>query len=187
MIKLENVTKIYKGEMVALRDASVDIDKGEKVRFGRITVIGNTRTRDKVIRRELRVYEGEFYSSSALERSKMLVTRLGFFETVDIQTTRGDTEDTMNVVVEVKEKPTGTFQIGAGFSSIESFVAQAQIAQNNLFGRGQNLSLQATLSRIRTIANLRFADIPSPARFDDREVLPQRAKRQRPRHLAIQP
>lgn len=139
-------------------DLTIDIDKGGKVRFGRIQVVGNTRTRDKVIRRELRIYEGEYYASSAIERSKRLVNRLGFFETVDIQTTRGDDDATMNVVVEVKEKPTGTFQIGAGFSSIESFVGQAQIAQNNLFGRGQNLSLQATLSRIRTIANIRFAD-----------------------------
>jgi outer membrane protein insertion porin family len=64
----------------------------------------------------------------------------------------------MDVLVEVKEKPTGTFQVGAGFSSLESFIAQAQIAQNNLFGRGQSLSLQAQISKIRTIANVRFAD-----------------------------
>lgn len=139
-------------------ELSIDIDKGHKVRFGRIQIVGNTRTRDKVIRRELRIYEGEYYSSTDLQRSQRLVNRLGFFETVDLQTSRGDSEELMNVVVEVKEKPTGTFQIGAGFSSIENFVGQAQIAQNNLFGHGQNLSLQATLSSIRTIANLRFAD-----------------------------
>ena len=139
-------------------DLSVDIDRGHKVRIGRIKVVGNTRTRDKVIRREMRIYEGEYYSSSGLKRSKNLVTRLGFFETVEITTSRGAEESTMDVVVEVKEKPTGTFQIGAGFSSIESFVAQAQVAQNNLFGRGQSLSLQATLSKIRTIANIRFSD-----------------------------
>ena len=139
-------------------DLSVDIAKGNKVRIGRIRVQGNTRTRDKVIRREMRIYEGEYYSSSGLKRSERLITRLGFFETVNITTSRGADEGTMDVVVDVKEKPTGTFQIGAGFSSIESFVAQAQIAQNNLFGRGQSLSLQATLSSIRTIANVRFAD-----------------------------
>jgi outer membrane protein insertion porin family len=135
-----------------------EIDKGEKVRFGRINVVGNTRTRDKVIRRELRIYEGEYYTSTGIKRSKALVTRLGFFETVDITTKRGAAPDTMDVVVEVKEKPTGTFQVGAGFSSLESFIAQAQIAQNNLFGRGQSLSLQAQISKIRTIANVRFAD-----------------------------
>ena len=146
------------GKIVGL---TIDIDKGKKVRFGRIRVVGNTRTRDKVIRRQLRIYEGEYYSSAGIERSQRLITRLGFFEDqggVEIRTMRGDTDDTMDVMVEVKEKPTGTFQIGAGFISVESFVAQAQIAQNNLFGRGQSLSLQATLSQLRTIAQIRFAD-----------------------------
>ena len=135
-----------------------EIEKGKKVRFGRITVVGNSRTRDKVIRREMRIYEGEFYSSSGLRRSKQLIQRLGYFETVELNTSRGAADDLMDVVVEVKEKPTGTFQVGAGFSSAESFIAQAQVAQNNLFGRGQTLSLQATLSKIRTIANVQFAD-----------------------------
>lgn len=139
-------------------DLTLEIDKGPKVRFGRILIVGNTRTRDKVIRRELRIYEGEYYSSTGLRRSEILINRLGFFETVNITTRRGAAPDTMDVIIEVKEKPTGTFQVGAGFSSIESFIAQAQIAQNNLFGRGQSLSLQAQLSKIRTIANLRFAD-----------------------------
>lgn len=137
---------------------TINIEKGEKVRFGRITVVGNTRTRDKVIRREMRIYEGEFYSSTGIKRSKALITRLGYFETVEITTRPNRDGNTMDVVVDVKEKPTGTFQVGAGFSSIESFVAQAQIAQDNLFGRGQNLSFQATLSRLRSIVNLRFAD-----------------------------
>lgn len=149
-------------------DLDLAVSPGKKVRFGRIRVVGNTRTRDKVIRRELRIYEGEYYSSTGINRSKRQVTRLGYFESVDLQTQRGATDATMDVLVEVKEKPTGTFQIGAGFSSIESFVAQAQIAQNNLFGRGQSLSLQATLSKIRTIANIRFADdyfLDSQVRF----------------------
>ena len=144
------------------------ISKGDKVRFGRISMVGNTRTRDKVIRRELRIYEGEYYSSSGLRRSRMLINRLGYFETVEINTRRGASDDTMDVLIEVTEKPTGTFQVGAGFSSIESFVAQAQISQENLLGRGQSLALQATLSKIRTIANIRFADdyfLDSKVRF----------------------
>jgi len=170
---LDAVGKVYKDEGYAYVELvpqtmvneeskvvgiTLDINQGKKVRFGRIRVVGNTRTRDKVIRRQMRIYEGEYYSSAGLERSERLITRLGFFETVELRTARGDTDDTMDVVVEVKEKATGTFQIGAGFSSIESFVAQAQIAQNNLFGRGQSLSLQATLSQLRTIAQIRFSD-----------------------------
>ncbi len=137
---------------------TISVQKGEKVRIGRISMVGNTRTRDKVIRREMRLYEGEYYSSSGLKRSERLINRLGFFETVTIRTMRGADDGLMDIVVEVKEKPTGTFQIGAGFSSIESFVAQAQISQNNLFGRGQTLSLQAQLSSLRSIANVQFAD-----------------------------
>lgn len=137
---------------------NLSIQKGKKVKFGRITVVGNDRTRDKVIRRELRIYEGDWYSSTGIKRSKARVTRLGYFETVEITTSPSDRDDRIDVVVEVKEKPTGTFQIGAGFSSIESFVAQAQVSENNLFGRGQTLSLQAQLSSIRQIINLRFSD-----------------------------
>lgn len=170
---IDRVGELYKDEGYAYVNVSPDtrvdedgrvvslvisVQKGEKVRIGRISMVGNSRTRDKVIRREMRLYEGEYYSSSGLKRSERLINRLGFFETVNIRSMRGASEDLMDIVVEVKEKPTGTFQIGAGFSSIESFVAQAQISQNNLFGRGQTLSLQAQLSSLRSIANVQFAD-----------------------------
>ena len=134
------------------------IDKGEKVKFGQIKVIGNRTTRDKVIRRELRIYEGEQYSSSQLKRSKTRVTRLGYFETVEFNTSRGIDDGTMDVVIEVKEKPTGAFNAGAGFSSVEGLVGQASISKENLFGRGQSVSLQAQLSKLHAMANLRFAD-----------------------------
>ncbi len=151
-------------------DLTIDIQKGKKVRIERIRIVGNQKTRDKVIRRELRIYEGEYFSSSGLRRSERLVNRLGFFEPggVVFRTSRGSRDDLMEVVIEVKEKSTGTFQVGAGFSTLENFVAQAQISQNNLFGRGQSLSLQATISSIRSIANVRFADdyfLDSKVRF----------------------
>ena len=139
-------------------DVNFNIKRGEKVRIGRIEIVGNERTRDKVIRREVRLYEGEYYSTTALERSERLINRLGYFEpgSVKLRTKRGSTPNTMDVTIEVKEKPTGSFQIGAGFSTVESFVAQAQISQNNLFGRGQTLSFQGNFSAIRSIANIRF-------------------------------
>ncbi len=139
-------------------DVTFNIKKGEKVRIERIDIIGNERTRDKVIRRELRLYEGEYYSTTGLERSERLINRLGYFEpgSVRIQTRNGSTPNSMNLVIEVKEKPTGSFQIGAGFSTVENFVGQAQISQNNLFGRGQTLSFQGNFSSIRSIANVRF-------------------------------
>jgi outer membrane protein insertion porin family len=133
-----------------------DIQKGPEVTFERIDVRGNSKTRDKVIRRELRVYEGEPYSQTALDLSKRRVNALGFFEKVETSTKRGSGDDTMNVNVEVAERQTGAFQIGAGFSSVESFIAQAQISQNNLLGRGQSLVLQAQMSSLRQLFMLQF-------------------------------
>ncbi|HWO14482.1 MAG TPA: outer membrane protein assembly factor BamA, partial [Polyangiaceae bacterium] len=136
-------------------DVVVPIQRGPLVHFGRIEVVGNTKTRDKVIRRELEIIEGETFSESALERSRRRVTALGYFERVDIST-QDEGSDRLSVAVEVAEKPTGTFQVGAGFSSIENFIATAQIQQANLFGNGQSLSLNAQISGIRTLINVRY-------------------------------
>jgi outer membrane protein insertion porin family len=127
-----------------------DIQKGSEVTFERINIHGNSKTRDKVIRRELRIYEGERYSQSALDLSKRRVNALGFFEKVETSTKRGSGDDAMEVNVEVAERQTGAFQIGAGFSSVESFIAQAQISQNNL------LVLQAQMSSLRQLFMLQF-------------------------------
>ena len=139
-------------------DLTFEIERGQKVFFGRINVRGNTKTRDKVIRREMKIAEGELYSQTALDVSQRRINALGYFEKVDISTKRGSRDDRVEVNVEVAERATGTFQIGAGFSSVESFIAQAQISQDNLFGRGQSLTLQAQLSGLRQLFLLRFAD-----------------------------
>ena len=139
-------------------DISFEIEKGKKVYFERINVRGNSKTRDKVVRREMKIAEGELYNQTNLEVSKRRVTALGFFEKVDISTKRGSSDEFIVVNIEIAERPTGSFQIGAGFSSVESFIAQAQISQNNLFGRGQTLSLQAQLSSLRQLFLLRFVE-----------------------------
>jgi outer membrane protein insertion porin family len=140
-------------------DVIFEIQRGELVRFDRINIRGNTKTRDKVIRRELRIIEGEPYNQSLLDYSKKRVTALGFFEKVDVSTKRGSGDDKMDVNIEVAERPTGTFQIGAGFSSVENFIAQAQISQNNLLGRGTSLTLQAQLSSLRQLFLLQYQDL----------------------------
>jgi len=150
------VTKIQPGTRKV--NLSFDIEKGKKVYFERIDVRGNSKTRDKVIRREMKIAEGELYSQTSLDVSKARINALGFFETVDVSTKRGSSDEFIVVNVEVSERPTGTFQIGAGFSSVENFIAQAQISQNNLFGRGQTLSLQAQLSSLRQLFLLRFVE-----------------------------
>ncbi|NJK89905.1 MAG: outer membrane protein assembly factor BamA [Myxococcales bacterium] len=139
-------------------DITFDVEKGNIVYYERINVLGNTKTRDKVVRRELRIYEGELTSASRRELSRRRVTQLGFFESVDVRTRRGSTDSLQVVDIEVKERPTGTFQVGAGFSSIENFIFTAQIAQQNFLGRGQSFQLSASLSSIRQLFNVRFVE-----------------------------
>jgi outer membrane protein insertion porin family len=135
-----------------------EVARGKRAYFERINIRGNSKTRDKVIRREMKISEGELFNNTNLEISKRRITALGFFENVVVSTKRGSSDEFVEVNVEVSERPTGTFQIGAGFSSVENFIAQAQISQNNLFGRGQTLALQAQISSLRQLFLLRFVE-----------------------------
>jgi outer membrane protein insertion porin family len=139
-------------------DLAYEIEPGQKVRFERIEIIGNDKTRDKVIRRELRISEGELYSGTGLHTSKQRVNALGFFETVEITTKPGNGDDKIVAIVEVKERATGTFQVGAGFSSYENFILTGQISQNNFFGWGQTLSLQIQWSSVRQLGQIQFVE-----------------------------
>jgi outer membrane protein insertion porin family len=138
-------------------DVVVAIQRGQPVRFNRIEVRGNTKTRDKVIRREMEIAEGELFSETRLERSRKRIMALGYFERVDVSTDQaGGLSDQVNLNVEVAERPTGTFQVGAGFSSIENFIATAQVQQANLFGTGQSLAIQGQISGLRQLVNVRW-------------------------------
>jgi outer membrane protein insertion porin family len=139
-----------------LVDFTYKIQRGEPVKFGRIIIKGNKSTRDKVIRREMKIAEGDKYSATGLKRSKQRIEVLGFFETVKVVPRPTASADRMDVEVTVKEKQTGTFQVGAGFSSLESFILTAQISKNNFLGRGQTLSAQMTLSGLRQLFSLSF-------------------------------
>jgi outer membrane protein insertion porin family len=140
-------------------DLAVRITRGPVVTVHRIEVRGNSKTSERVIRREMELIEGERYSETAYQDSRRRIMSLGYFERVDLSTESVEGHpDWLVVNVEVAERPTGTFQIGAGFSSVESFIATAQIQQLNLFGRGQSLTLQAQLSGLRQIFSVRFVE-----------------------------
>lgn len=139
-------------------DLTFDINKGKQVTIERIDVVGNSKTRDKVIRRQLRVFEGELFSGTGMRRSKEKVTALGFFETVEVTHKPGRDDEHVLVTVEVKEKSTGTFQVGLGFSNIESFIFTAQVAQQNFLGWGQAVSFSAQLSGLRQFFQASFFD-----------------------------
>jgi outer membrane protein insertion porin family len=120
---------------------------------------GNQKTSDRVIRRELMLFEGDRYNETNYQASRARAMALGYFERVDLstETVEGHPE-WIQVNVEVVERPTGTFQVGAGFSSIETFIFTAQVQQLNLFGRGQSLTFQAQFSGLRQIFSLRFVE-----------------------------
>jgi outer membrane protein insertion porin family len=134
------------------------VSQGPKVRFERINISGNTRTRDKVIRRELKMVEGEYFSGRAMKKSSQALNRLGFFEDVEVQTKKGSSEDQMVLDINIKERPTGAFSFGAGYSSVDSVVGSAQIAQDNLMGYGYKLVLAARLGGRSTMFDLLFSD-----------------------------
>jgi outer membrane protein insertion porin family len=141
-----------------LVDITYRISEGKRVRFERINITGNTITRDKVIRRELKAIEGEYFSGTALKKSTQNLYRLGFFEDVEVQTRKGSQEDLMVLDINVKERPTGSFSIGAGYSSFETIIGMFQISQKNLFGRGQNLSLSASIGGRTQNFDIRFTE-----------------------------
>ncbi|MCC6622182.1 MAG: outer membrane protein assembly factor BamA [Deltaproteobacteria bacterium] len=141
------------------------IQKGDPVFIRRIEIRGNKDTRDKVVRREMKINEGELYSGDKIRRSQRRIMALGFFEPpsrpgdnggVVIETRPTGDPRTIDLVVTVKEKQTGTFQIGAGFSSLESFILTVQISKENFLGRGHTASFNATFSGLRRLFSLSF-------------------------------
>jgi outer membrane protein insertion porin family len=120
------------------------LNKRDKVYIRRVLVEGNTKTRDNVIRREMRLGDGELFSGYRLARSNQRLIRLDFFESVSIETIPADTPAEMDLVVRVVEKPTGMLSLAAGYSTLENFFVSGQIQERNLFGKGYNLSLKTT-------------------------------------------
>jgi outer membrane protein insertion porin family len=141
-----------------LVDITYRISQKGKVRFERINIAGNTVTRDKVIRRELKVVEGEDFSGTNLKKSSQNLHRLGFFEDVEIQTRKGTQDDLMILDLNVKERPTGSFSIGAGYSSFDGAIASFSVTQNNLFGLGQKLSATGMIGGRTTEFDIRFVE-----------------------------
>ncbi len=139
-------------------DVTYHIEKGKQVYFHRINITGNTKTRDKVIRRLLTVVEGDLYSRSKLKQSYMAINRLRYFEEVDFQTEKGPAETLTDLNIRIKEKPTGMFSIGAGYSALDNVIFTAQVSQQNLFGRGQSLSLKANIGGRSTYYELSFVE-----------------------------
>lgn len=140
-------------------DVTFEIDKGNKVYIGRINVLGNTKTRDKVVRREFQINEGELYNETRKRESIANVKRLGYFEDVTLNTrTPKGNNDRMDIDIVVKERNTGTIQVGAGYSTYAGFVFNGQVSQTNLLGKGQKLSVSLDLSKKQSQFNVNFTE-----------------------------
>jgi outer membrane protein insertion porin family len=139
-------------------DVTFQADRGKQVVVDRIEIEGNSKTRDKVIRREMRLQEQELFSARKLRKSREALQRLGFFQEVNITTRRAAAEDRMNVVVAVKEAQTGAFSAGAGFSSADALLFNVRIQENNLFGRGHRVVANADVGSIRRNIVLSFTE-----------------------------
>ncbi len=143
---------------------TIDIQEGGEVRIGWINISGNTKTRDKVIRREMRLDEGDLYSKKALKRSYERINNLNFFENVDIVPNRRNQEAIMDLDVKVKEKLTGTMSIGGGYSSVDHLIGIFEVTQGNLGGRGQLIKFKAQLGGTRRMYVVSFME---PYLFDE--------------------
>ena len=134
------------------------IQKGPKVRVGRINVTGNDPTFDKVIRREILVDEGDVYRGSLVNASKARLFRLGFFDDVSISTPRGDGENVLDINAQVSERPTGSISLGMGYSNLENLVITGSFQKSNFLGMGFLMNAAINWSSLRQQGNLSFFD-----------------------------
>ncbi len=140
-------------------DVTYKMDRGRKFRFGKVEVAGNTKTFDRVVRRNLEVADGKTYTATGLKESKENLTRIGYFKDVKISTAPSSTAPgEMDVKVEVQEAPTGTLSGGLGYSSVDKLFGVVQLSENNLFGRGWKGTLNTQFGARRTVYSLEFRD-----------------------------
>ena len=126
-------------------DVVFNVTPGQEVLVDRIKISGNTKTSDKVIRREMRIHEQEPYSAEEIRESKTRIERLGIFDDTRITTEQGRSPDRINLNVGVREGNTGSFSLAGGFSTASSVFGNFRLAQNNLFGEGQQLAFDASV------------------------------------------
>lgn len=135
------------------------VDPGKRVYVRRINIVGNTRTRDEVIRREVRQLESAWYASNKIDRSKERIVRTDFFSDVNVETPAvPGTADQVDLNLSVTEKSTGSVQFGAGLSSNEGVVFGVTVNQNNFLGTGNRVSAQVNTGRVNTVYSLSYTD-----------------------------
>jgi outer membrane protein insertion porin family len=168
---LQRLSDFYTDFGYAFADADVDMDvdeenrivnltyimdKGDKIYIRRVHIEGNDKTRDNVIRREMRLSDGDLFSGSDLRRSNERLNRLDYFETVEIEPVPTARDDEIDLVVRVREQPTGMLSAGAGYSSYDKLFFTGMIQQRNLFGKGYTLNFSGSFGSRTTSYDLSF-------------------------------
>jgi outer membrane protein insertion porin family len=169
--KAEVTPRIRTNDREKTLDIDININKNELIYIERIDISGNTRTRDKVIRREIEVTEGDLFSSTGLKRSQSNLRRLGFFEDVNFTESPGTAPDRLKLNLQVKERPTGAVSAGLGYSTVDKIIATASISQANFMGTGIKMELSGTLSKsssnyVLSLTEPWLFDKPLSAGFD---------------------
>ncbi|MGP1275305.1 MAG: outer membrane protein assembly factor BamA [Caulobacterales bacterium] len=147
-------------------DIEYVINPAPRVYIERIDILGNSRTLDRVIRREMELVEGDAFNQVLVNLSQQRVQRLGFFEEVEIEPVPGSSADRARLQVQVTEQPTGELAFGVGYSSTDSFLVDFSVSERNLRGRGQFLRLRVSESSRRRQIDIRFTE----PRFLDRNL-----------------
>ncbi|HUG78519.1 MAG TPA: outer membrane protein assembly factor BamA [Burkholderiales bacterium] len=138
---------------------NIVIDPGRRVYVRRIDVAGNTKTRDEVVRREMRQLEGAFYDASKIQLSRRRIDRTQYFSDVTVQTHPVEgSPDQVDIVYTVTERSTGALLLGVGFSSVENVALSASLTQSNVFGTGKFLSFNINSGSVNTVYSLSFLD-----------------------------
>lgn len=135
-----------------------EIEQGSQVYIDKIRLSGNVKTRDKVVRRELIVVEGDLYNATRLKESKRRINNLGYFEEVQVAPAKGTDPGKMNLDIAVKEKPTGTFSLGFGYSSVDKIIGQGSVTQENWLGRGYKVNLSGAFGSSSTTYQFGITD-----------------------------
>lgn len=128
-------------------DIDYVIDESPRIYVGTITITGNTRTYDDVIRREMRLEEGDPFSTTKFERSIQRIRNLGYFDQVDVQRVKGEQPNQLDIIINVVEKKTGEFQFGVGYSTVDGANINAGIRESNLLGKGQTMNLRVLYAK----------------------------------------
>jgi len=139
-------------------NVAFEIVEGPEVYVERINITGNTRSQDKILRREIPMVEGDLFTLQKLQRARQRLVNLNYFDRVDVTTLPGSSKSKIIINVDVAERPTGLFSIGGGYSSVDSFVGTIDLQQNNFLGRGWQVGFKIRAGATSQQGTISFTD-----------------------------